>query len=61
MDLGSSVFPSLKGIIPAEEELYRARIRFQMTPMATVLEADTPEEAVEVVLRAHEAPRARPY
>ena len=30
-------------------------LRFQLTPMATVLEADTPKEAMEVILKAHEA------
>lgn len=30
-------------------------LRYQLTPMATVLEADSVDEVVEVILKAHEA------
>jgi uncharacterized protein (TIGR00106 family) len=30
-------------------------LRFQLTPMSTILEADSAEEALGVILRAHEA------
>ena len=42
-------------VAEALKEVKRSGLRFQLTPMATVLEADTPEEAVKVILRAHEA------
>ena len=33
----------------------RSGMKFKLTPMATVLEADSLEEALEMILRAHEA------
>lgn len=42
-------------VAEALKEVERSGLRFQLTPMATVLEADTLNEAVEVILKAHEA------
>jgi len=52
--LGEGV--SVSGFVAeALKEVDRSGIRYRLTPMSTVLEADTAEEAVEVILRAHEA------
>jgi len=42
-------------VAEALKEVEGSGLRFQLTPMATILEADTIGEAMEVVLRAHEA------
>lgn len=42
-------------VAEALKEVEGSGLRFQLTPMATILEADTLGEAMEVVLRAHEA------
>jgi len=52
--LGEGVSVS-KFVAEALKEVEGSGLRYQLTPMSTVLEADTPEEAVEVVLKAHEA------
>ena len=49
---GVSVF---RFVAEALKEVERSGLRYQLTPMATVLEADTVEEALEVILKAHEA------
>ena len=52
--LGEGVSVS-RFVTEALKEVERSGLRFQLTPMATILEADTPGEAMEVILRAHEA------
>lgn len=42
-------------VAEALKEIEDSGLRYQLTPMATILEADSPEEACEVILRAHEA------
>jgi len=39
----------------ALKEVDNSGLRYQLTPMSTVLEADTLREAVEVIFKAHEA------
>lgn len=52
--LGEGVSVS-RFVAEALKEVEKSGLRFQLTPMATVLEANTPMEAIEVILRAHEA------
>lgn len=52
--LGEGVSVS-RFVAEALKEVERSGLRFQLTPMATVLEAGAPEEALEVILKAHEA------
>jgi len=52
--LGEGVSVS-RFVAEALKAVERSGLRFQLTPMATVLEADTPKEAMEVILKAHEA------
>jgi len=52
--LGEGVSVS-RFVAEALKEVENSGLRYQLTPMATVLEADTPEAAVEVILKAHEA------
>ena len=52
--LGEGVSVS-RFVAEALKVVKRSGIKFQLTPMATVLEADSLEEALEVILRAHEA------
>jgi len=52
--LGEGVSVS-RFVAEALKEVERSGLRYQLTPMATVLEADTPKEALEVILKAHEA------
>jgi len=42
-------------VAEALREVESSGLRYQLTPMSTILEADTPEGALEVVLKAHEA------
>lgn len=42
-------------VAEALREVEGSGLRFQLTPMSTVLEAESLREAVEVILRAHEA------
>ena len=42
-------------VAEALKEVERSGLRFQLTPMATILEAESLREALEVILRAHEA------
>ncbi len=42
-------------VAEALKEVKSSGLRFQLTPMSTILEADSVEEALDVVLRAHEA------
>ena len=42
-------------VAEALKEVEGSGLRFQLTPMATILEAESLHEAVEVILRAHEA------
>ncbi len=42
-------------VAEALREVKSSGLRFQLTPMSTILEADSVEEALGVVLRAHEA------
>jgi uncharacterized protein (TIGR00106 family) len=52
--LGEGVSVS-RFVAEALREVENSGLRYQLTPMSTILEADTPEEAVEAVLKAHEA------
>ena len=52
--LGEGVSVS-RFVAKALKEVEKSGLRFQLTPMATVLEADTPEKALEVIMKAHEA------
>jgi len=52
--LGEGVSVS-RFVAEALKEVERSGLRFQLTPMATILEAESPREALEVILRAHEA------
>jgi len=52
--LGEGVSVS-RFVAEALREVESSGLRYQLTPMSTILEADTPEEALEVVLKAHEA------
>ena len=52
--LGKGVSVS-RFVVAALKEVEKSGLRYQLTPMATVLEADTLREAVEVILKAHEA------
>ena len=52
--LGETISVS-RFVAEAFKEVERSGLRFQLTPMSTILEADTPEEAFKVVLKAHEA------
>lgn len=48
--------PSLSGYVAkAYEVVGRSKLRHQLTPMGTVLEAKSIEEALEVIRSAHEA------
>ena len=52
--LGEGV--SVSGFVAeALKEVRRSGLRFQLTPMSTILEADTLEDAFDVILSAHEA------
>lgn len=42
-------------VVEALREVEGSGLRFQLTPMSTVFEAESLREAVEVILRAHEA------
>lgn len=42
-------------VAEALKEVKNSGLRFQLTPMSTILEADSVEEALNVVLKAHEA------
>lgn len=42
-------------VAAALKEVENSGLRYQLTPMATVFEADTAGEAVDVILKAHEA------
>ena len=52
--LGEGVSVS-RFVAEALKEVENSGMRYLLTPMATVLEADTPKEAIEVILKAHEA------
>jgi uncharacterized protein (TIGR00106 family) len=52
--LGEGVSVS-RFVAAALKEVEKSGIRYQLTPMSTILEADTPEEAIKVILGAHEA------
>jgi len=52
--LGEGVSVS-RFVAEALKEVERSGLKYQLTPMATILEADTPEEAMKVILNAHEA------
>ena len=52
--LGEGVSVS-KFVAKALKEVERSGLRFQLTPMATTLEAESLREALEVILRAHES------
>ena len=52
--LGEGVSVS-RYVAEALKEVEGSGLRYQLTPMATILEANSPEEACEVILRAHEA------
>ena len=52
--LGKGVSVS-RFVAAALKEVDNSGLRYQLTPMATVLEANTLREAVEVILKAHEA------
>ncbi|MBS7630265.1 MTH1187 family thiamine-binding protein [Candidatus Bathyarchaeota archaeon] len=42
-------------VAEALREVEKSGLRYQLTPMSTILEADTLEEAIKVILEAHEA------
>lgn len=42
-------------VAEALKEVEKSGLRYQLTPMSTILEADTLEEAFKVILEAHEA------
>lgn len=42
-------------VAEALKEVKKSGLRFQLTPMSTILEADTLKDALDVVVRAHEA------
>ena len=52
--LGEGVSVS-RYVAEALKEVEGSGLRYQLTPMSTILEADSPEEACEVILGAHEA------
>lgn len=52
--LGKGVSVS-RFVAEALKEVENSGLKYLLTPMATVLEADTPEEACKVILKAHEA------
>lgn len=52
--LGEGVSVS-RYVAAALKEVENSGLKYQLTPMATVLEADTLREAVEVIMKAHEA------
>ena len=52
--LGEGVSVS-KFVSIALKEIEKSGLKFQLTPMATILEADTCKEALDAILKAHEA------
>lgn len=52
--LGEGVSVS-RFVAEALKEVEKSGLKYQLTPMSTILETDTPEEAVNVILNAHEA------
>jgi uncharacterized protein (TIGR00106 family) len=42
-------------VTAALKEVEDSGLKYQLTPMATVLEADTLRDAIEIILKAHEA------
>lgn len=42
-------------VAEALKEVEKSGLRYQLTPMSTILEADTLEEVFKVILEAHEA------
>jgi len=51
--LGEGVSVS-RYVVEALKDVKKSGLRYQLTPMSTILEADTPEAACEVILKAHE-------
>ena len=52
--LGEGVSVS-KFVASALKEVENSGLKYQLTPMSTILEACTLKEAIEVILKAHEA------
>ena len=52
--LGEGVGVS-KYVSHALKEIENSGLKFQLTPMSTIIEADTCQEALEAILKAHEA------